>query len=133
MAIFKDIPIQKKLLRVIMLISGSVLILTCAAFFVYEFLTFRQASVQQLSTIAKIVSNNSTAALAFDNAEDANEILTALKAEPHIEAACLYDMKGKLFSRYPPNLELKAFPARPEQAGYRFVQSHLEGFEPVIQ
>src|SRR5215216_2792444 len=126
MNIFKDIPIQKKLMRVIMLISGSVLILTCAAFFVYELLTFRAASLQQLSTIAKIVSDNTTAALAFDNNEDANEILAALKAEPHIEAACLYDKNGNLFSRYPLNLELKAFPARPQQAGYRFVQSHLE-------
>ncbi|MEO6220043.1 MAG: ATP-binding protein [Ginsengibacter sp.] len=120
-------------MRVIMLISGSVLMLTCAAFFVYEFLTFRQASRQQLSTIAKIVSYNSTAALAFDNAEDASEILAALKAEPHIEAACLYDKNGKLFCRYPPGLELKAFPVKPEQTGYRFVQSHLQGFQPVIR
>ena len=116
-----------------MLISGSVLILTCTAFFVYEFLTFRQASIQQLSTIAKIVSDNSTAALIFDSPDDANEILAALKAEPHIEAASLYDKNGKIFSRYPLNLEVKAFPVKPGKEGYRFAKSNLEGFQAVTQ
>ena len=59
--------------------------------------------------------------------------MAALKAEPHIEAAALYDKNGKIFSRYPVSLEVKDFPASPEQAGYRFVQSHLQGFQSVIQ
>jgi CheY-like chemotaxis protein/signal transduction histidine kinase/HAMP domain-containing protein len=129
----KDLPIQKKLLRVIFLISGVVLFVTCATFFVYEFYSFRQSSKEKLSTIGKIISTNSTAALAFESHDDAREILSALKAEPHIIAACLYDKDGKLFSQYPANYDINALPAKPEAQGYHFFSSHLEGFQPVVE
>jgi len=130
---FKDLPIQKKLLRVIFLISGVVLLVTCITFFVYEYYTFRQSTKEKLSTIGKIISTNSTAALAFDSHDDAKEILSALKAEPHIVAACLYDKNGKIFSQYPSNSDIHSFPAKPEAQGYRFYASHLEGFQPVTE
>ncbi len=98
----KNTPIRQKLMMVIMLTSGAALLLMCLAFFTYEVLTFRQATVRQLSTLGKIIAANSTAALAFDNHDDANETLAALKAEQHIVSASLYDKDGKLFAQYPP-------------------------------
>src|SRR5437870_5031749 len=98
----KDTPIRRKLTAIILLTTGAALLLTCALFFAYEFLTFRQTTVRQLSTLGEIIAANSTAALAFDNQGDANEILAALKAEPHVVAASLYKKDGKLFSTYPP-------------------------------
>ncbi|HEX3989427.1 MAG TPA: ATP-binding protein [Verrucomicrobiae bacterium] len=116
-----------------LLTSGAVLLLTCLAFFAYEVLTFRQATVEKLSTLGKIIAANSTASLAFDNSSDANETLAALKAEPHIVAAGLYDANGKLFSQYPENSPASAFPAAPGKDGYHFEQGHLAGFQPVMQ
>ena len=110
MTLFRDIPIQKKLMSVILLISGIMLLVTCSSFFVYEFYTFRQTTIQKLSTLGEIISTNSTAALAFQDPESAQEILAALKAEPHIVAACLYDKNGKLFTYYPSSLDLKKIP-----------------------
>lgn len=130
---FKDSPIQKKLMTVILLTSGTVLLLTCSAYFAYEFITFRQTTVQQLSTLAEIIATNSTAALAFDSKEDADEILSAVRAEPHIVAAALYDKEGKIFSRFPENLPDSVFPAVPDSSLYQFRESHLIGFQPVIQ
>ena len=130
---FRDIPIQRKLMVIILLTSGAVLLLTCLSFFTYEFLTFRQTMVRQASTIGKIVADNSTAALAFQNTDDAKEILNALKAEPHIVAVGLYDKDGKLFSKYPANLPDTAFPDAPAADGYRFGRSHLDGFQPIAQ
>jgi len=92
--LFKDLPIQKKLMSVILLISGVVLIVTCGSFFVYEYFLFRKTTIQELSTLGQIISTNSTAALAFEDKEDATEILTALKAERHIVSACLYNKDG---------------------------------------
>jgi PAS domain S-box-containing protein len=129
----KDTPIQRKLMAIILLTSGAVLLLTCASFFTYESLTFRQAMVRQISTLGKVVADNSTAALAFQNVDDAREILNALKAEPHIVAAGLYNKAGKLFSKYPANLSDAAFPDAPAEDGYRFEHSHLDGFQPVVQ
>src|SRR5688572_32397608 len=130
--LFKDSPIQRKLMTVILLISGAVLLLTCAAFFAYEFVTFRQTTIRQLSAVGEIVANNSTGALAFDSRDDANEILASLKAEKHIVAAALYDKDGNLFAHYPINLPPNAFPET-EKDGYRFDRSHLIGFQAVIQ
>src|SRR5882762_10981616 len=98
--LFKDMPIQKKLLRIIFLISGVVLLVTCLTFFIYEFYIFRKTTTEKLSTIGKIISLNSTAALAFDDPEAAKEILASLKTEPHIVAACLYNKEGKIFAQY---------------------------------
>src|SRR5918996_537334 len=129
----KDMPIQRKLITILLLTSGVVLLLTCAAFFAYEFLTFRQAMVRQLTTLGEVIAANSTAALAFRNQNDAKEMLAALKAERHIVSACLYDQEGRLFSTYPENLSADAFPAAPEKDGYRFAHSHLTAFQPVVQ
>jgi PAS domain S-box-containing protein len=131
--LFKDLPIKKKLMRFIALISGAVLFVTCATFFAYELFKFRQNTLQKLSTIGKIISFNGSAALAFANQDDAKEILASLKSEPNIVAACFYDKDGKLFAHYPDSLKINSFPVKPEATGYYFVRSHLEGFEPVIQ
>ena len=130
---FTGSPIQRKLMRVILLTSTAVLLLTCSAFFAYEFVTFRQTSVRELSTLGQIIAANSTAALAFDDTGAANEILAALKAEPHIVEACLYNAKGNLFSSYPTNLSVETLSVNPEQDEFTFEKSHLHGFQPVVQ
>jgi len=130
---FKDTPIRRKLMRILLVTSGAVLLLTCASFFAYEFLTFRQTTVQELSTLSEVVAANSTASLAFENKEDAQEVLSALKAKRHIVAAGLYDKDGRLFAKYPGDLPDDAIPAAPEKDGYRFGRSHLAVFQPVVQ
>ncbi len=129
----KNTPIQRKLMTIILLTSGAVLLLTCVSFFAYEFFTFRQSTVRQLATLGEILAANSTAALAFQNQDDAKEILAAVKAERHIVAACLYDKNGRLFSKYPADLATDDLPAAPERDGYRFGLSELAMFQPVEQ
>ena len=84
-------PIRRKLMQMLLLTTGVVLLFTCSAFFTYELVTFRQTLVRQLDTLAKAIASNSTAALAFDNPDDARAALAAFKADPHIVAAALYD------------------------------------------
>jgi signal transduction histidine kinase len=132
--LFRNIPIQRKLRTAILLTSGAVLFLTCTAFFAYEFFTFRQTTLTQLSTLGEIIAANSTAALAFDSPEDAAEILSALKAEKNIVAASLYDKKGNLFSQYPDSSAKNSVPSKPyKMEGYEFSSAYLEGFQPVMQ
>ena len=131
---FKDAPIKRKLTALFVLTSGAVVALTCLAYIAFEFLTFRQTLLEQLSTLGKVVAANSTAAVAFENERDAGEILAALRAEPHIVAAGLYDRDGKLFSRYPGNLLAgRAFPSAPGGDGYALRSSYVAGFQPVAR
>jgi signal transduction histidine kinase len=126
-------PIRRKLMQMILLTSAVVLLFTTASFFAYEILTFSQSTTQQLRTLSQAIATNSTAALAFDNSDDARSVLAAFKAEPHIVAAALYDKSGSLFATYPDGLSGEALPAQPETLGYRIEQAHLVGFEPVMQ
>jgi signal transduction histidine kinase/ActR/RegA family two-component response regulator len=119
-------------MRMIFLSSGAVLAVTTSAFCAYELLTFRQVSVQQLQILSQAIASNSTASLAFDNAEDAAGVLSAFRADPHITAAALYDEKGKIFATYPPGQAASQFPPGPGQ-GYNFGRSELTGFQPVVE
>jgi signal transduction histidine kinase len=132
MMLFRNIPIRKKLMRIFFLTSGIVILLTCLTFFVYEFYAFRKSSVAGISTIGRIIATNSTAALAFDNKTDASEILAALKSEPHITVACLFDKNGNFFAGYTRSASGLNYPIRPETEMHRFIKGQLESFQPVI-
>jgi PAS domain S-box-containing protein len=129
----QDSPIRRKLMSIMLLTSGLVLLVTCTAFMVSEVLTFRRNAVRELSTVGRIIAANSTAALAFQNQEDAREVLAALRAESHIIAATLYDSQGRRFAIYPDHGSADSFPSAPQTDGFRFEHSSLVGFEPVVQ
>lgn len=126
-------PIQRRLMTMLLVTSVTVLLITCAAFTAYEYLSFRRTTLQQLSTIGEIVASNSTAALAFENPDDAEEILRALAAEPHIVAAALYSDSGRLFAYYPAGIDVSQLPAGPGPDGLRFESGAAIGLIPVVQ
>src|SRR4051812_5708636 len=111
----KKSSIRRKLMRLVLITSGVVLLVTWTGFLAYEFYTFRERTKNRLSTLGEIISANSTAALAFDSPEDANDILRALKAEKHIVAACLFDNNGNLFAKYPLTLSENKLPKHPSK------------------
>src|SRR5205085_1729158 len=80
-----------------------------------------------------IIGSNSTAALAFDDAGNAREILSAISAEHQITAAAVYDQKGRLFARFPEQTALTQFPPRPGTDGEKFDRAHLIMFQPILQ
>jgi signal transduction histidine kinase/ActR/RegA family two-component response regulator/HAMP domain-containing protein len=82
--------IKQKLMLITMASSTAALLLVAVAFLFYENFTFRQMMVEDLSTEAKIIGDESTAALTYDDRSGAAEILGALAGRQHIVAACLY-------------------------------------------
>src|SRR5216110_3243765 len=127
----RDWPIKRKLTAILVVISGLVLLLTSAAFAGYQYWSLRQTTRDALSVRGRIIAANSTASLAFSNEADARELLSALRADPHIVAAVLYDKVGHVFAAYPANVAGDAVPAAPGADGYRFERGLLNGFQPV--
>jgi signal transduction histidine kinase/CheY-like chemotaxis protein/HAMP domain-containing protein len=125
--------IKRSLITMMWLTSGVVVLVTAAAFSAYELLSARQLTERNLMTLGEAIASNSTAALAFDNADDAAETLSALKAEPHIVAAGLYTSSGKLFAAYHPSGGSEPLPANAPRLGYRFERGSLIGGQPVVQ
>jgi len=129
----RDWPIKRKLTAILLLISGLVLLLTSAAFVTYQVVTFRQTMRNNLATRSRILAANSTAALAFANEADATEILAALKYDPHMVAAALYNQDGRVLATYPVAASADLIPAALQPDGYRFERGRLVGFTPVAQ
>jgi signal transduction histidine kinase/CheY-like chemotaxis protein len=86
-----------------MLVSGAALLLACAVFMAYDRVTFRDTTVHILSTQAQIISANSVSALLFDDAQQAENTLSALKSAHNILFAGIYEPDGRLFASYSRN------------------------------
>lgn len=135
-AMLSNIPIRRKLMLMMLLVSATVLIFTCGAFIVVEYQAYRQSMVRYMQTMAQMIAANSTAALAFDNQDDATEVLAALQAETNITNAALYAANGTLFATYPRDLSLhavRALPASPGADGPRFEGEYFIEVAPVAQ
>ena len=91
----RQASIQERVRAVILFASATVLFVTAAAFVTYEAISFRANLVRNLSTLAAVIADNSAAPLAFDNKAIGAEILAALRAEPNIEAADRFIVKGQ--------------------------------------
>ena len=70
------------------------------AFLVLDSISSRGSLDAHLSTLADVVGKNSTAALNFRDQAAAIEVLGALRAEPSLVTACLYDSSNSLFAQY---------------------------------
>ena len=83
-----------------MLVSGVVLLLAGAAFVAYDVITFRKATVHNLSVQAQVAGLNSVSALLFNDPEAARSTLAALEAAPHIVSAGINTADGQRFATY---------------------------------
>jgi signal transduction histidine kinase len=128
---FRDLPVRRKLMTIILVVTGAVSLFTFAILLAYDNYTSRTNTRINLNGLGAIIAENSTAALAFYNQDDATEILAALRAEKHVVAAGLYDASGRLFAKYPADRPEADYPARPGADGYTFTPSRLKGFQPV--
>jgi PAS domain S-box-containing protein len=125
-------PIRRKVTLVILLASTTALLNACVALMHYELVASRVAMVRDLTVMADVLGQNSTAALKFDDPGAAEKILGALQAKPHLTAACLYTKDGQRFAGYAGPGGKSEFPAQPSQDGYRFLSDHLVLFRPVL-
>ncbi|HYG23560.1 MAG TPA: PAS domain-containing protein [Verrucomicrobiae bacterium] len=126
---FKDLPIQRKLLLMTLAICGAVLLSAAGALFVFQMVTFRSAFQRDTATLASIVANNSTAALAFNDQHAAEEVLGSLIAKPTVLSAALTSRTMALDARFRSRDDLAAYPP---PGVYRFVGGDLLFTQPVV-
>jgi signal transduction histidine kinase/HAMP domain-containing protein len=129
----KNVAIRRKLMIMLLITSGAVLAVTCAAFIGYQYQGYRAAARHNLATLADVIASNSTAAVAFDNTADETDVLAALRADKRVTRAAVYDANGVLFAHYPAGAAQDAFPARPARDGLRFEDGALVSYQPIRQ
>lgn len=97
---FDNLSIQNKL-AVLLSVTASIAIIlfgTLSAW--HEQAQAKRAATESLATLADIVVLTSASALAFNDADSAQQTLTALSAKPDIIAALLYNQTASLFARF---------------------------------
>ncbi|MBZ5563964.1 MAG: response regulator [Acidobacteriia bacterium] len=130
MRLIRDLSIKKKLRLIIMLTVGAALALASFAFISYDQMMAREAARKNLSVLAEIIGNNSTAALTFNDPKSGLDILEGLQLLPHIEAACIYTGDGKVFVQYR-RAGTRFFPPPPQTEGAAFGPNRLTVFYPI--
>ncbi|RLC02752.1 MAG: hypothetical protein DRI57_29805 [Deltaproteobacteria bacterium] len=100
MKTFRYFSIRQKLITLIMFITSITLMLVSIFLIANEVVTFRRGTIEELSTLAKVVGIHSVAAITFNDYEVAWETLAVLDVEPSIVYAGIYTAKGELFVQY---------------------------------
>ena len=131
MKLLRDCSIRRKLMFVIVITSSIVLLLACAVVVSYDLVTFRQYMIRDVATLADVVGGNCTAALAFRDRQAAEDVLSALRAEPNITAAAIYTMDGQLFAHYERDSQPGFQPPARRNDGSYFGKGTLEQFRTI--
>ena len=100
MLAYRNMPIKRKLMFMIMLTSGVVLALACATLILNESVQLPKEMAAEIGTLAQMTAANTTAPLTFEDRGSAESTLRALRAESHLVEACVYNRAGKVFARY---------------------------------
>jgi two-component system, sensor histidine kinase and response regulator len=97
---FRNLHIHFKLILIITFSSVSALLLLAVSISVHEYVTHKHETENELSTLADMVSWNSSSALASMDYKTANETLQTLKNRPGIVGAFLYNAEGQQIVEY---------------------------------
>jgi signal transduction histidine kinase/DNA-binding response OmpR family regulator len=97
---YRNLPIKHKLRLIIMCVVTAALLLASTAMLEFARITLRREMQNDLTTAAKMIGASSTAAISFRDRPAAEELLSSLRAKPHVTAAFLYESDGKLFAIY---------------------------------
>jgi two-component system sensor histidine kinase/response regulator len=97
-AVYRNLPIKYKLQAIVMVTVCAALVLATGAFLVYDQLSERQDLREETGLLADIFGTSSTAALSFGDRHAAIEILSSLRAQPGVIAACIYGTDGQPFA-----------------------------------
>ncbi|MEW6067506.1 MAG: EAL domain-containing protein [Nitrospirota bacterium] len=133
MKLLREDSIQHNLTRIIILIAGIALLFALLIISSYNILSYYHSLTRNLIVQARIVSNNSTAAILFNNRIDAEETLSALKTVPNITSAIIYTKEGKVFATYQREKskeDIHQFISHKE--GYRLGINHLSLLHPIV-
>jgi signal transduction histidine kinase/DNA-binding response OmpR family regulator len=97
---FHKMSIRRKLTAIVVVTTAAALVLASGALLYYDQVTFKERMVKDLEIAAKGLGINSKAALEFDDATSAQNILAALQARPNVMAARIFNAEGKTFADY---------------------------------
>jgi signal transduction histidine kinase/CheY-like chemotaxis protein len=132
MHVIRHLPIRRKLTLIILVTCGTVLLLASIALFVFQSITAKKQSVQDLAALTAVLAHNSAAAAAFNDRDAATQMLSGLKSRPDVEGACLVLENGEHVTALDRSREHDDGLEQTLAQGYRFIGSDVLFAAPVM-
>ncbi len=131
--LLRNLSIARKLMLIMMFTVVVTITLVFGAFAIADLVIVKRSILDKLAVLADVVGQNSAAALLFNDRHAAAATLTALKAEAHITAACIYTDADQVFVEYTPGASDVAFPSTvPNTDSRAFERGALTVFHRII-
>src|SRR5271166_1567252 len=128
---FRDRPISQKLVIITMATTAVAMLLAGLGIVLADAILFRGYLQRDLSALARIVADNSTGALAFEDPDSAAQTLGALRARTHVDGACIYRNDGTVLAQYARDAAFRCPPPDREQT-IRFSGMTLVLAQPIV-
>jgi len=128
----RDRPIKQKLMIIIMVTATAALLLSGFGIVAADLILFRGYLQRDLNALAGIISDNSTAALAFNDPAAAAETLGALRVRTHLVTACVLRSDGTMLAQYTRPGPASACPSANGLDGLRFTRGYITVEHPIV-
>src|SRR5580700_11642639 len=128
---FRDRPIKQKLAIIITVTTTAALLMAGLGIVLADSLLFRGYLRRDLTALARIIADNSTAALAFNDPDSAAQTLGALRARPHVVGACIYRNDGSVLADYGRGSEFRC-PAVTSGEAFQFGAGAVTVSQPIL-
>ncbi|MDH4189492.1 MAG: EAL domain-containing protein [Betaproteobacteria bacterium] len=131
------IPLNKqsiagKLNLIALAVSCSAMVLVTLLITIASYFNYRNELVLELSGQARIIAENSAAAVVFDDARNAAAILEALRLTPEVEQGVVHAANGRILARYVRDHgPVTDMPPAPAVETYRVGWRHAELYLPI--
>jgi len=112
--------------------SAIAVALACVAFIAYDISRFREDLAREHRILAQVVGDNARASLLFNDAASAGALLGALRNEPSVIAAGLYQPNGELLAAYTRDPGQRPPPASDAGPSIAFDRRALTVVHPVL-
>ncbi len=101
---FSNLSLQRKLINLAVLVSSMVLLIPSSAYFIIQYQTLKNHTRAEFQNIAKLVAQNSSAAIVFKDKTESDKIISTLRSDLCIEQAVILDNNKNVVSKLYPDL-----------------------------
>nr|MDA3866058.1 ATP-binding protein [Salinivirgaceae bacterium] len=99
---FNNFSIRAKVVSITIMVTLTALLLAGVIFFAYDKKQFERRTINDLTILAEVIGNNSTAAITYKDEETAREILSSLSAEKQVKHAAIILKNTDTLAKYRP-------------------------------
>ncbi len=128
---FGNLSISRKMALIVAAPTVVALVLAFSAFLAADMQTSKRQLAEEIASAAKVLGDNSSAAIVFDDPVSATTTLSAVHAREDILSAYLFNADGTLFASYKRDGS-EPGPPRILPQGICYVDGSLWAFQPVL-